>query len=216
MTCVDDAEDCIICLDNSQNQRLLNCDHHFCGRCLNQIKDISGRHTHILCPLCRQLTTLSWQNTIESLPIIWCASERRGSRKYLLRNYYCCVHPEFHSNSYCLDCQASYCLICTFVNGHDKSHSLEPLERTQSGLTHVMSRGALCAFIKTNSIVVVISVLVLVVMATVLYGGWSLLLEIMCEIRSGCLYILTSIWFCVKYLFIQAEIDDELMLLLYG
>ena len=63
---MEDQLNCAICLDPYKDPKLLNCFHVFCTQCLQPLVQQSDQGQTVLCPNCRQLTTLP-QNGVPGL-----------------------------------------------------------------------------------------------------------------------------------------------------
>ena len=103
-------------------------------------------------------------------------------------------------------------------SSYHKDAWLKYMERKIQRFTRVISRVTHNINVRTryNLKRVIIAFSVVLVILFLLCGGFSFLAEVISVFGQRLWLLVSTICFYVKFLFIQAEIDDEQMLLLYG
>ena len=116
--------ECPVCMERYRDPRVLQCTHHFCMVCLEEIAD---RHPQgsVTCPTCRHVTSLEGENDASHLP------------RYRLINEYiqhvdgfvtscqdaavdklCDVCTKSAATATCLQCSVNFCYTCVFESNH--------------------------------------------------------------------------------------------------
>ena len=128
LTNTDLSLECPVCMERYRDPRVLQCAHHFCKVCLEEIAD---RHPQgsVTCPTCRHVTSLEGENGASKLP------------RYRLINEYIEQVDEFVTSCQdtgvdklcdacskttatrtCLQCPMNFCSTC--VLRHDKLQTI--------------------------------------------------------------------------------------------
>ena len=120
--CVQDELQCVICLDDYNMPRLLNCGHSFCTSCLKAI--CRGNTSVVKCPTCRQQTKINTMR-IEDLPLNYpliqiqdVVKEIEGSQQSLLK---CQVHKREEVKFWCRSCDELICGDCMVASNNNCS-----------------------------------------------------------------------------------------------
>ncbi|XP_033732256.1 uncharacterized protein LOC117321791 [Pecten maximus] len=107
------TEECAICMNVYRTPKLLVCRHTFCSVCLKKVNSSAKNAQNIPCPVCRQVTTLPREKTVDSLLTNFFVSSC---------NEYICDSCDYRSHVPLLECAScSFCLCKTCFENHGKS-----------------------------------------------------------------------------------------------
>ena len=115
------TQECPVCMDRYRDPRLLQCAHHFCKVCLEEIAD---RHPQgcVTCPTCRHVTPIEGDTSIASLPIyrvvndfighVKTAIEAKPNVKLGTKKCDICSDQATIATKVCCGCRLSFCDPC--------------------------------------------------------------------------------------------------------
>ncbi|XP_072179744.1 uncharacterized protein [Diadema setosum] len=147
---------CPLCLDIFDDPTLLECKHTFCRRCLQQYDKCHSQQTYMVCPLCRESTTLQ-DGRVESLPannaIKGLADDFRDSLDGLNTIFEdqsqctACKSKEV-AVSFCYECDNHMCEKCHHCHEHLSSlflnHHVVSMQDVSQGKASIQQQSEKC------------------------------------------------------------------------
>lgn len=105
-------EECPICMNVYRKPKLLECKHTFCTLCLKKVNSSAKDPQSVPCPVCRHVTTLPRESTVESLLTNFYAPSS---------DVYTCDSCDFRSRTPLMECAScSFCLCKPCYSNHGK------------------------------------------------------------------------------------------------
>ena len=142
--------ECPVCTNRYREPRILQCAHHFCQVCLEEIADRHS-HGHVTCPTCRHVTPVTDRKAIAHLPRYLIVNEftdlvtsyvKKIRVSNLSLNCGNCSHVQ--CSDVCVTCQMTLCDDCAEVHREESRHKMVPPSSTVLCVPHAKPVVSVC------------------------------------------------------------------------
>ena len=127
---------CPVCLNIFREPKFLSCSHTFCKQCLIPLLSIHGEPTELLCPVCRQKTSVPSGDVGQLQTNLALSSLVDDVKNQEQTCTNCEEDPKHKALVYCRDCDTLFCESCRNIHSQLKAlhgHELFPVAEVKPG-----------------------------------------------------------------------------------